>query len=156
MKITLIVTGKTKGSWLPEAMAEYAGRLSHYVPFELLETSDIRNTRNMPEPEQKDREGQQIIRLIPRGSLLVLLDDKGKQFTSEGFADFIRKKALEGRDICLVSGGPYGFSDDLYRLAEMKLSLSAMTFSHQMVRLIFLEQLYRAFTIIRGEPYHHS
>ena len=102
------------------------------------------------------RETQNILKLVPSGSFLILLDDKGSQYTSEAFAGFLQKKMNEGRDICVVIGGAYGFSEELYRMADTKLSLSKMTFSHQMVRLIFLEQVYRAFTIIRGEPYHHS
>ncbi len=156
MKLTLIMTGKTGQSWLVDGMNEYIGRLGHYIPLTIIETPGIRKTRSMPEQEQKNREGEQIIRQIPKGNTLILLDDKGKKFTSEGFAGYMQKKMNEGRDICMVTGGAYGFSDDLYHMAEMNLSLSLMTFSHQMVRLILLEQLYRAFTIIRGEPYHHS
>ncbi len=156
MKITLIVTGKTKRSWLIEAMNEYTVRLGHYIQFQILETNDIRNTRNMPEKEQMEREGAAAKKLIPGGSLLILLDDKGTHFTSESFAGFIQQRMNEGRDICMMTGGAYGFSEEIFSLADLKVSLSKMTFSHQMVRLILLEQLYRAFTIIRGEPYHHA
>ncbi len=156
MKITLIVTGKTKAGWLKAGMDDYAGRLVHYVPFSVVSTPDLKNTRNMPDEVQKEKEGLSIIKMIPGGSKLILLDDKGKQYTSEGFAGFVNKQMIEGRDICMVVGGAYGFSHQLCQMADHKLSLSKMTFSHQMVRLIFLEQLYRAFTIIRGEPYHHA
>jgi len=156
MKISLIMTGRTKFPWIQEGINEYVSRLSHYIPFTIMVTPDIRNTKNMPAAAQKEKEGQQIVKLIPTGSLVILLDDNGKQFSSEGLAGFVQQKMNEGRDICMVIGGAYGFSDDIYNKAEMKLSLSKMTFTHQLVRLIFLEQLYRTFTIIRGEPYHHS
>lgn len=156
MKISLIMTGKTKLSWLTAGMQEYSGRLRHYVSWEEIVLPDLKNTRSMPQSEQKIKEGRMILENRPSGSLLILLDEGGKEYTSKNLAVFIGKKMMESRDLCFVIGGPYGFSDEVYKEAEGKISLSKLTFSHQMVRLIFLEQLYRAFTIIKGEPYHHS
>ena len=123
MKIFLIMTGKTRVSWLQKGMDDYLGRLTHYIPLELVTTPDLKNTRSMPANEQKEREGMLIKKSIPQGSMLVLLDDRGKEYSSEEFAGFIEKKMNEGRDICMVIGGAYGFSDDLYQMADLRLSL---------------------------------
>jgi len=134
----------------------YSRRLKHYLQLEILYTTDLKNTRNMTEEEQKIRETAQVKRLIPECALLYLLDEKGREYSSQEFASFLEINIRIGRDICMVVGGAYGFSEELKNMAADTLSLSKMTFSHQMVRLIVLEQLYRAFTILNGEPYHHT
>lgn len=157
MKILLLLIGKTDASYLAEAIEEYKSRLTHYAPFELLVLPDIKNSRNMSETRQKEREGGLILKQLQPGDCLVLLDENGREFSSVQFASYMEKKmqAIPKRLIFAI-GGPYGFSDEVYKAAQEKISLSRMTFSHQMVRLIFLEQLYRAFTILNNEPYHHS
>jgi 23S rRNA (pseudouridine1915-N3)-methyltransferase len=156
MKISLIMTGKTRAGWLNTGIQEYSGRLRHYVTWEELILPDLKNTRSMPQSDQKLKEGRMILQHRPSGSMLILLDEGGREYSSPGLSQFIEKKMAEGRSLCFAIGGPYGFSDEVYKAADDKISLSKLTFSHQMVRLIFLEQLYRAFTIIKGEPYHHA
>lgn len=157
MKITLLVIGKTDKDYFVKAIDEYADRLTHYIPFELLVIPDIRNVKNLTEAQQKEKEGELILKNIQQGDELVLLDDKGKEFTSVKFAEYIsRKMQTVSKRLVFVVGGPYGFSDEVYKKAKESVTLSRMTFSHQMVRLIFTEQLYRAMTILRGEPYHHE
>ena len=157
MKILLFLIGKTDASYLAEAIEEYKSRLTHYAPFELLVLPDIKNSRNMSETQQKEREGGLILKQLQPGDCLVLLDENGREFSSVQFSSYLEKKmqAIPKRLVFAI-GGPYGFSDEVYKAAQEKISLSRMTFSHQMVRLIFLEQLYRAFTILNNEPYHHS
>ncbi len=155
MKLSFLFTGKTKINYIEQGILDYYNRLKHYVKTDIIIVPDIKNTRNMSVNEQKKREGEGIIKAIPDNSFLILLDDKGKKFDSEAFAYYLNRKMVEGRDICMLIGGPYGFSNEVIAKADIKISLSAMTFSHQMVRLILFEQVYRAFTIIRNEPYHH-
>lgn len=157
MKITLLVIGKTDAKYFVDAIAEYQKRLVHYIPFDLEVIPDIKNVKNLSEEQQKAKEGELILKSLQAGDYLVLLDDKGKEYTSVKFAEYIEKKmhAVPKRLIFVV-GGPYGFSDEVYSRANEKLTLSRMTFSHQMVRLIFVEQLYRAMTILNNEPYHHE
>ncbi len=157
MKISLLVIGKTDASYLKEGIEEYCKRLKHYVTFELITIPNLKQTKNIPVDVQKKKEGDLIQGKINKGAEVILLDEKGKIMGSREFSGFIEKKTISGtKELVFVIGGAYGFSDDLYNFASGKISLSKMTFSHQMVRLLFLEQLYRAFTIIKGEPYHND
>ena len=152
MKIELLVIGKTDKDYLQKGISIYLDRLKHYIPFELKVIPDIKNTKNLSEEQQKQREGELILKQLQPADELVLLDENGKRHSSVQFAENIEKKLIAGtKKVVYVIGGPYGFSSEVYHRANQKLSLSAMTFSHQMVRLIFAEQLYRAFTIIKGE-----
>lgn len=156
MKITLLVIGKTDAGYFVDAVDEYRKRLEHYIPFELQVIPDIKNTKNLTDIQQKEKEGELILKSLQAGDYLVLLDDKGKEYTSVQFASYIEKKThTVAKRLVFVVGGPYGFSPAVYEKASEKLTLSRMTFSHQMVRLIFVEQLYRAMTILNNEPYHH-
>lgn len=138
-------------------IAEYEKRLKHYIPYEMRVIPDIRNTKNMNETQQKGREGDLILEQMDASDFVVLLDEKGNEYTSKAFSEFLAQKMLTSiKRIVFVIGGPYGFSEEVYKRANMKISLSKMTFSHQMVRMIFTEQLYRAMTILKGEPYHHE
>lgn len=157
MKISLLVIGKTDARYFVDAIGEYEKRLVHYIPFEIEVIPDIKNTKNLSEEQQKDKEGELIIKNLQAGDYLVLLDDKGKEYTSLKFAQYIEKKThTVPKRLVFVIGGPYGFSQAVYDRANEKLTLSRMTFSHQMVRLIFVEQVYRAMTILNNEPYHHE
>jgi 23S rRNA (pseudouridine1915-N3)-methyltransferase len=156
MKITLLVIGKTDKDFVKKGIDEYQKRLVHYLPFELKIIPDLKNTKNLSENQQKQKEGDLILDKIKPTDSLILLDEKGKEFSSVDFSKFIEQKMVSGsRNLVFVIGGPYGFSDDVYSKAQGKISLSKMTFSHQMIRMIFTEQLYRAMTILKGEPYHH-
>jgi len=156
MTIKLIAIGKTDSVSLQDLIKEYENRLKHYVRFELDIIPDIKNVKNLSETQQKEKEGDLILKKLNATDVLILLDENGKQFGSVEFADFLQKKMNSGiKQLVLVIGGPYGFSDAIYTKAQAKISLSKMTFSHQMVRLFILEQLYRAFTILKNEPYHH-
>jgi 23S rRNA (pseudouridine1915-N3)-methyltransferase len=136
---------------------QYAKRVNHYCKFTVTTIADVKNTRNMAPSRQKQLEGEMILRLISDGDWLVLMDERGRQFTSMEYADWLQKRMLSGvKRLAIVIGGPYGFSDEVYKRANEKISLSKMTFSHQIVRAIFAEQLYRAFTILNNEPYHHE
>ncbi len=137
-------------------MADYTERIGHYMPFEVLTIPELKNTKSMPEEQQKEREGEQILKRLQATDTVVLLDEHGKERRSLEFATWLEKKQHTARRLVFVIGGPYGFSPALYDRADEMISLSMMTFSHQIVRLVFLEQLYRACTIIRGEPYHHE
>ena len=157
MKITLLVVGKTNEKYFNDAINEYIGRLKHYISFEIIVIQDIKNVKNMTIEQQKDKEGEEIYKHIDTNDCFILLDECGKEYSSVKFADYIEKKMIAGsRRIIFVTGGAYGFSQKVYDLANDKVSLSKMTFSHQMVRLIFVEQLYRAMTILKGQPYHHE
>lgn len=157
MKVTLLVVGKTVNKHFIDLISDYSDRLKHYIGFELQVIPDIKNTKSLSEAQQKSMEGEQILKSIQPGDHLVLLDEHGKEFRSIEFSKWIEQKMQTvSRRLVFVIGGPYGFSDDVYRVAKEKLSISKMTFSHQMIRLIFVEQLYRAMTIMRGEPYHHE
>ena len=157
MKIKLIVVGKTNVKYLKDGENEYEKRLKHYVKFEELVVGDVKNARNLNHQELKKKEGSLILSKIENIDFVVLLDDKGKQFSSFEFSNFIDQKILRStKSLVFVVGGAFGFSDEVVKRGNIKLSLSKMTFSHQMVRMIFKEQLYRAFTIIKGEKYHHE
>lgn len=157
MKIKLLWVGKTADKYLEEGVNIYCKRLTHYCRFETQTLPDIKNAKNLSKEELKEKEGKLILDNVANGDVLILLDDKGKQLTSPKLADYVQKLLNRGaQQIIFVIGGAYGFSSDVYDRAEAKLSLSSLTFSHQMVRLIFTEQLYRAFTILKGEPYHHN
>ena len=156
MNIVLLTVGKTEASYWKEALTEYQRRLQHYVPFELQALSEVKNTKKMTMSQQKTQEGVLIRKAMQAGDWFVLLDEQGKEYTSMQFAAYLEKKIqIVSRRLVFVIGGPYGFSDEVYQMASERLSLSKMTFSHQMIRPIFVEQLYRAMTILRGEPYHH-
>jgi 23S rRNA (pseudouridine1915-N3)-methyltransferase len=155
MKIVLLVIGKTDKPWLKEAIGDYCSRISYYFPFEIITLPDVKNAKNLSESQQKDKEGETILKNLQAGDACVLLDEKGKEFTSVQFAAYVEKKTHSVRRLVFITGGPYGFAEAIYQAAPEKVSLSKMTFSHQMVRLIFTEQLYRACTIIHHEPYHH-
>ena len=157
MKIVLLQTGKTTEKHIAEGVEIYSARIRKYSGFEIITLPDIKNTRNMPEQEQKLKEGRKIMESAGKDDFIVLLDEKGKEFRTIEFAEWMKKRLmLPGRRILFVIGGPRGFSDEVYNIADLKISLSKMTFPHQLVRLMFVEQLYRAFTIIKGEPYHHA
>lgn len=157
MKITLLVIGKTEADYLIKGINEYLKRLKHYVPFELNVIPALKNTKNLTEEQQKDKEGELLLAQIKPTDTIILLDENGKQFSSVKFSWYIEKYMIAGtRNLVFIVGGPYGFSNDVYNKSNGKISLSEMTFSHQMVRLIFVEQLYRAMTILKGEPYHHQ
>jgi len=156
MRITLILTGKTKADYLKEGIDEYLKRIRRYVPFEVITIPDSKGSRKSDPRQVKLNEGQQMMQKIRPGDHVILLDERGKTYSSEKFAAHL--SALEGRtgSVVFVIGGAYGFSEDVYKRANEEFSLSKMTFSHQMVRLIFTEQLYRAYSILNGEPYHHK
>ena len=157
MKITLLMVGKTINTHLIKLQEEYQSRLKHYINFDEIVIPELKNTKNLSTSEQKEREADLILKHLETSDEVVLLDENGKHFTSVAFAAFIEKKMLAShKRMVFVIGGPYGFSPRVYDRANSKMSLSAMTFSHQMIRVIFVEQLYRAFTILRGEPYHHT
>lgn len=157
MRITLLTVGKTNDLSFKNAISEYQKRLKFYISFDIEEIPALKNTKNLTEDNQKKKEGELILKSIQNDDEVVLLDDKGSEFTSKQFASYIEKKSASGlKRLVFVVGGPYGFSEEVYPRANDKVSLSRMTFSHQMVRLVFTEQLYRAMTIIKGEPYHHE
>jgi 23S rRNA (pseudouridine1915-N3)-methyltransferase len=156
MKITLLTIGKTDNPNLQNLIEEYTKRLRHYVSFDLDCIPDVKNAKNLSEALQKVLEGQEMLKRVAISDVLVLLDENGKSFTSVGFSKYLQKKMNSGlKNLVFVIGGPYGFSEEIYERANGKIALSQMTFSHQMVRLFFVEQLYRGFTILRNEPYHH-
>lgn len=157
MKITLLTVGKTDVKWVREGLELYVSRLVHYIPFTLLEIPELKGVSSFTQSQIKSREGELILKAVKPSDEVILLDEHGKEYRSVDFAKKIEEKISRGsRDIVFVIGGAYGFSDEVYSRADGKISLSQMTFSHQMVRTIFAEQLYRAFTIMRGEPYHHE
>lgn len=156
MQIKLLVIGKTDNSSIKALSDEYAKRLGHYIKFELEVIPDLKNSKSMSETVQKEKEGSLILSKLSTTDQLVLLDENGKEMDSVGFSSFLQKKMNSGiKRMVLVVGGPYGFSQEVYSKAQGKISLSKMTFSHQMIRPFIIEQLYRAFTILRNEPYHH-
>lgn len=157
MKILLIAVGKTDSAELDSLIGEYVKRLGRYADFSMQEIPDVKNSKNMPEDVQKRREGESVLSCLRAGDRVVLLDERGREHTSVGFADALKKNMNSGvKRLVFVIGGPYGFSDDVYARADSKMCLSRMTFSHQMVRLFFVEQLYRAHAILAGLPYHHE
>ena len=157
MNIKLIAVGKTDNPALQQLISTYGKRLSYYINFELQLLPDIKNSKSLSEEQQKIKEGELILSYVEPSHHLILLDERGKEYTSIAFADELQKKMNTGiKQLTFVIGGPYGFSQAVYQRANSKLSLSKLTFSHQMIRLFFVEQLYRAFTILRNEPYHHQ
>jgi len=157
MNIKLIAIGKTDDKALQSLIDDYTKRLCFYIKFELDIIADIKNAKSLSESQQKEKEGELILSKITPTDQLVLLDENGKMFSSVAFSEELQKKMNSGiKTLVFVIGGPYGFSETVYRKAFGKISLSQMTFSHQMVRLFFIEQLYRGFTILRNEPYHHN
>ncbi len=157
MKIELAVIGKTSIGYLKQGIDEYIKRLKHYVSFEIKYIDDIKNTKNISEDQQKRTEGTKILSLLDKSDFVVLLDEHGKEYTSIQYSSYIQKRMLSGsKKVVFVIGGPYGFSQEVYDRANDKISFSKMTFNHEMIRLIFSEQLYRAYTIINHEPYHHE
>ena len=157
MNIKLIAVGKTDNPALQQLISTYEKRLSYYINFELQLLPDIKNSKSLSEEQQKIKEGELILSYVEPSYHLILLDERGKEYTSIAFADELQKKMNTGiKQLTFVIGGPYGFSQAIYQRANSKLSLSKLTFSHQMIRLFFVEQLYRAFTILRNEPYHHQ
>ena len=156
LKIKLITIGKTDDTALNGLINTYISRLKHYIKFEFHIIPDIKNRKRLRFEEQKVKEGELLLKEIEKSDFVILLDEKAKEYTSVSFSKFLSKKMLSGvKQIVFIIGGPYGFSEDIYKRANQKISLSKMTFSHQMVRLFFVEQLYRGFTILKNEPYHH-
>ncbi|MFL1013485.1 23S rRNA (pseudouridine(1915)-N(3))-methyltransferase RlmH [Flavisericum labens] len=156
MTIRLLAIGKTDNKQLTHLINDYTKRLGHYVRFELDIIPDIKNSKNLSESQQKQKEGELILGKLKPTDQLILLDENGKQVDSVAFSSYLQKYMNSGiKQLVFVIGGPYGFSEDVYKKANGKISLSKMTFSHQMIRLFFIEQLYRGFTILRNEPYHH-
>ncbi len=156
MKIKLITIGKTDNKNLQSLIEDYTKRLGFYVSFDFEVIPDVKNVKNLSEAQQKQAEGSEIVKRLIKSDTLILLDEKGNTYSSVQFSQFLQKKMNSGlKTLVFVIGGPYGFSDEIYKRANGKVSLSYMTFSHQMIRLFFIEQLYRSFTILRNEPYHH-
>ena len=157
MKIALLQTGKTTDAFVAEGVGLYSVRIRKYASFETITIPDLKNTRNMPVAEQKVKEGRKIMESVGMDDIMVLLDEKGKELRTSEFADWISKQSMmTAKRIVFVIGGPWGVSAEVQNAAAFRISLSRMTFPHQLVRLVFMEQLYRAFTIIKGEPYHHE
>ncbi len=156
MKTILIQVGKTVNKHFQAGINDYVGRIGHYMPFDVVTIPELKNTKNLSEEQQKQTEGELILKLVQSSDCVVLLDEHGQQFRSVEFARWLQQKQLTARRLLFVIGGPYGFSPAVYQRADEQLSLSLMTFSHQMIRLTFTEQIYRACTIIKGEPYHHE
>lgn len=156
MKTILLLVGKTQNKNFQAGISDYSERITHYMPFEIRVIPELKNTRNLTEEQQKVREGELILKELQPADTVVLMDEHGKELRSIELAQWLQGKQNISRRLVFVIGGPYGFSPDVYARANEQLSLSKMTFSHQMVRLIMVEQLYRACTIIKGEPYHHE
>ncbi len=157
MKALLLVVGKTVDSRIQSLVDDYKERLKHYLPFEMFVIPELKANRNFSFDQQKEKEGELLMKFFQAGDTVVLLDENGKEFKSTEFALWMQKKQnTVSKRLVFVIGGPYGFSPEVYGKANDKISLSRMTFSHQMVRLVFIEQLYRAMTILHGEPYHHE
>ena len=157
MNIRILAVGKTDSKPLLKLISDYQNRLGHYVRFEMVTLPDIKNVKNLSEVQQKDKEGETILKNLETSDILILLDEKGKLLSSVDFSTFLQKKMNSGiKRLVFAIGGPYGFSKTVYDRAQGKISLSKMTFSHQMVRLFIVEQIYRALTILKNEPYHHG
>ncbi len=156
MKVELILVGKTVNKHFIACINDYVERIGHYMPFEITTIPELKNTKSLSEQQQKEKEGANIMKLLQPSDTVVLLDERGKEFRSIELAAWLQQKQQTVRRLVFIIGGPYGFAQSLYQRADEKISLSRLTFSHQMVRLIFTEQLYRACTIIKGEPYHHE
>ena len=157
MTIKLIAIGKTDSKQLQELITNYIDRLQHYIRFELCIIPDLKNVKNLSEEQQKKKEGELILKELKPNDHVIILDENGKEYTSVGFSEFLQKKMNSGcKQLVLIIGGPYGFSEDIRKKAISKISFSKMTFSHQMIRLFVVEQLYRGFSILKNEPYHHN
>lgn len=157
MKITLLVVGKTEDKYLVEGITKYINRLKHYIGFQLVVIPELKNTKSLTEAQQKSKEAELILKQVSGADVVVLLDEKGKKYNSVSFADYLNKQMIGSvQHLIFIIGGPYGFDDSVYKRSNSSISLSDMTFSHQMVRLFFVEQLYRAFSILKGLPYHHE
>jgi 23S rRNA (pseudouridine1915-N3)-methyltransferase len=157
MKITFITVGKTEDTYLKDGIEKYVKRLKHYTKLEMVDIPELKNTKALTEDQQKAKEAELILKKITVQDHVILLDENGMEFTSVQFANYINKRSVSSSaNLIFVVGGPYGFDQTVYQRANDKISLSRMTFSHQMVRLFFVEQLYRAYSIIKGEPYHHQ
>ncbi len=157
MKIVLLQIGKTSEKYIEEGINEFSARIRKYSGFEIVTLPDIRNTRNMPTPVQMLREGEKILKFLRQDDYLVILDERGREFSTFEFSSWLEKAlVLSKKRIVFVIGGPWGIAEEVLKKAETRLSMSRLTFSHQLVRLLFLEQLYRAFTVIKGDPYHHQ
>lgn len=156
MKITLLLVGKTLKGWIKDGLDVYEGRLGHYVGFNIVEIPELKNVSALTKDQIKKKEGELILKAVRPDDNLILLDERGTERSSLEWASFLQTEMAKGKNIVYVVGGAYGFSEEVYARSNGKVSLSRMTFSHQMVRVIFAEQLYRAFTIINGEPYHHE
>jgi 23S rRNA (pseudouridine1915-N3)-methyltransferase len=157
MKVILLMIGRTDSRWWNEALEDYTGRLKHYIPFEVEVIPDLKNAKNRTTAQQKTQEGVSILNFLQAGDCCVLLDERGKTFSSRQFAAYMEKKMQTvSKRLVFVIGGPYGFSEEVYANVAERIAVSKMTFSHQLIRPVFAEQLYRAMTIIRGEPYHHD
>lgn len=157
MKISLLQTGKTTGKYISEGIEEYSARIRKYAGFEILTIPELKNTRNMPVSEQKIKESNRVIQLLDNEDYVIVLDEKGREFTTAGFSEQLMKIfMLSKKRVVFVIGGPWGFSEEVYKRADLRMSLSKLTFSHQLVRLLFAEQLYRVLTVIKGDPYHHE
>lgn len=156
MKTELILVGKTVNKHFVVCIKDYCERITHYMPFSVTVIPELKNTKSLSEDQQKTREGEMILKLLQPSDTVVLLDEHGEEYRSVEFAKWLQRKQNTARRLVFIIGGPYGFSQEVYQRANEKVSFSRMTFSHQMVRLIFTEQIYRACTIIKGEPYHHE
>lgn len=157
MKITLLTVGKTDKDWIKQGIDIYASRMKHYFPFSIVEIPELKNAASLSQEQIKTKEGELILKNIKPNDDVILLDERGREFSSMEFAKVLQDKiSYTGKDIVFVIGGAYGFAEVVKQRSNSKISLSRMTFSHQMVRAIFVEQLYRAFTIMKGEPYHHE
>lgn len=156
MKTKLLVVGKTNDKNITKGIDDYVGRVKHYMPFDIEVIPELKNTKSLTQSNQKEMEAEQILKRLQPSDTVVLLDEQGKEYRSIEFARWIEKLQQTARSLVFIIGGPYGFADSVYERSDAKLSLSKMTFSHQMIRLLFVEQIYRACTIIKGEPYHHE
>lgn len=157
MKITLVVVGKTEDKYLVEGIEKYLGRLKHYIGFSMVVIPELKNTKNLTASQQKSKEAELILKQVNNLDTVILLDEKGKKYTSVLFSNYLNKQMIGSvQHLVFIIGGPYGFDECVYKRSNGSMSLSDMTFSHQMVRLFFVEQLYRAFSILKGEPYHHE
>lgn len=156
MKTVLLLVGKTQDKHFVAGINDYAERIGHYMPFEIKVIPELRNTKSLSEQQQKTQEGELLLKQLQPSDTVVLLDERGTEHRSVEFATWLQKKQNTARRLVFIIGGPYGFSETVYKRANEMVSLSRMTFSHQMVRLVFTEQIYRACTIIKGEPYHHE
>ena len=157
MKITLLTVGRTDVEWVRKGLDLYVSRLRHYVPFSLIEIPELKNVSSLAREQIKQKEGELVLKALKPSDCVILLDERGREYRSIEFSAMLEDRMSRGgRDLVFVVGGAYGFSDAVYSRSDEKISLSKMTFSHQMVRMIFAEQLYRAFTIMKGEPYHHE